>query len=212
MMVNEQPRIESLDVLVHPLWGMKEDELHAQSDEPYGRPIVAREYAQVNRFIREHFSGKNKAWEYARLLHEMWKKRIKEVAANPTHALLFVPFTGFGTYPGETPTLQNELQHALGLYAQEQLETRCFIGLPNLEEQAREKVAECCTPNSTVSIYSYGEISYLCVLGVAADVMVLLTIRGVQIEHHHRLDLCGDRIEGKREGYARLVAEPEARP
>lgn len=202
-MSNEQPPqpIESLDVLVHPFFGMSR---HV----PYDGDFFCGAYNSVGVFAQEHFPGHLPGHAYARLLAELWKERIRTIAPDPAHALLFVPYAGSGLmhYP---LTPQEEEIRNLALFAKGKLGNRCIIGLPRLEQQARQKVVQRCTPDSTLPIHSYGEISHLCVLGEVADLMTPLFIRGVQFEHHPHLELCGDRIEGKREAYARLYPQPE---
>ncbi|MDO8642839.1 MAG: hypothetical protein Q7R76_04630 [Candidatus Woesearchaeota archaeon] len=204
-MNNEQPPIESLDVLVHPFFGMR-------NPIPYDGEFLRTPYAKVGAFIQGQFPGDMPGHEYARLLEALWKERISTIAADPAHALLFVPYASSELLRGQKPTLLDEQTRSLALFAKEQLGTRCIFGLPHLEEEARHEVVQRCSPDATIPIHSYGEISYLCVLGETADLMTLLAVRGFQFEHHHRLDLCGDRIEGKREAYARLLTRQEARP
>lgn len=197
--------IESLDVLVHPFFGMRNRVPY--DGFPYNGDFLQREYAKIGAFVREQFSGNMPGHAYAELLEHMWKERIHAIAADPTNALLLVPYASAEVLT-PPPLPRDEHIRNLGLFAQRHLGNRCIIGLPSGENIARQEVVKRCTP--TVSLHSYGEVSDFCVLDEVYRLMMLLPSHGVKVQHHRHLELCGDRIEGKREAYARFYPQPEA--
>ncbi len=204
MIVNEQPRIESLDVLVHPFFGMR-------NPIPYDGEFLRTPYAKVGAFIQGQFPGDMPGLAYAGLLEKLWQERIRTIADDPAHALLFVPYTSSELMKPPL-TLRDHHIRALALFAQEQLGKQCIIELPGVENLARQEVMQRSTPGTTLHVHSYGEVSEVCVLEEVYALMLLLPSRHIQVQHQRHLELCGDRIEGKQEAYTRLVAEPEARP
>ena len=81
--------IESLDVLVHPFFGMSRH-VHYDGD------FFCGAYIGVGAFAQEHFPEHLPGHAYARLLAELWKERIRTIAPAPAHALLFIPYDGSG--------------------------------------------------------------------------------------------------------------------
>lgn len=188
--------IETIDILVHPWWGLGYGFRYSERERLTGRGAGA-----VSPFVKKQdWNGEDQNKAYGNLLLWLWKRRITSLASEPTSALAIV-----WSNHVDIRDLEEELKEC----AEEQLQARvihdALLESPPIFHQ---KVKDYFQPQNGVTLRAYGELSYACVRSVLYATMAHLRTREMPVHSYAVIEkLCGDTLTGKREAYAQRRAE-----